>query len=202
MSNPDSVSRWLDGLKAGDHADIQRLWDRYFEQLVRLAGSRLPGHARRAFDEEDVALSAFHSFCDGVARGQFPRLEDRDDLWRLLSTITTRKVVSTLRRESCQKRGGGNVLGESAVGGGNGIDAAGLKGFLGREPTPAEASQFADDFERLLSMLDDPVLKTVALRKLEGFSSEEIAGELQTSTRTVDRKVLLIRAIWDKVAPE
>ena len=42
MSDGDSVTIWIDGIKAGDNADIQRLWDRYFERLVRLAGARLP----------------------------------------------------------------------------------------------------------------------------------------------------------------
>ena len=60
MPRGDSVSLWLAGLKAGDADDIQRLWDRYFQRLVRLAGTRLPGHARRAFDEEDVALRMVH----------------------------------------------------------------------------------------------------------------------------------------------
>ena len=49
------VLDWLDGLKAGDDADIARLWDRYFDKLVRLAGSRLPGHALRGYDAEDAA---------------------------------------------------------------------------------------------------------------------------------------------------
>jgi len=62
MPGEDSVSRWLDGLREGNDADVQRLWDRYFQRLVRLASTRLPGHARRAADEEDVALSAFNSF--------------------------------------------------------------------------------------------------------------------------------------------
>ena len=56
MAHDDSVTGWLDGIKAGQDDQIQRLWDRYFKRLVRLAGSRLPGHARRAIDEEDVAL--------------------------------------------------------------------------------------------------------------------------------------------------
>jgi len=100
VSNDNSVTCWLDGVKLGDGDQIQRLWDRYFERLVRLAGSRLPGHSRRAFDEEDVALSAFQSFCDGITRGQFPHLAGRDDLWRLLATITTRVAteLGTTRR--------------------------------------------------------------------------------------------------------
>jgi DNA-directed RNA polymerase specialized sigma24 family protein len=198
MANADSVSMLLDGLKAGNDRDIQRLWDRYFERLVRLAGSRLPGHARRAFDEEDIALSAFQSFCARVGQGQFPRMDDRDDLWRVLSTITTRKAVDTVRHQTRQKRGGGRVLGESAVAGEG--EADGLARFLSREPTPEDAARFADQYERLLGRLEEPTLKTIALRRLEGYSSEEIAAGLGTSARTVDRKLGLIRAIWQEEA--
>jgi DNA-directed RNA polymerase specialized sigma24 family protein len=196
MANADSVSMLLDGLKAGNDRDIRRLWDRYFERLVRLAGSRLPGHARRAFDEEDIALSAFQSFCARVEKGQFPRMDDRDDLWRVLSTITTRKAVDTVRHQTRQKRGGGRVLGESAVAGDG--EADGLARFLSREPTPEDAARFADQYERLLGRLEEPTLKTIALRRLEGYSSEEIAAALGTSARTVDRKLGLIRAIWQE----
>ncbi len=72
MPSENSVSRWLEGLRKGNDADVERLWDRYFQRLVRVASGRMPGHARRASDEEDIALSAFHSFCDRVGRGQFP----------------------------------------------------------------------------------------------------------------------------------
>ncbi len=85
-----SVSRWLGDLKAGDAAAAQPLWERYFARLVGLARAKLRG-ARRggaAADEEDAALSAFNSFCAGVACGRFPQLADRDDLWRLLVVIT------------------------------------------------------------------------------------------------------------------
>jgi DNA-directed RNA polymerase specialized sigma24 family protein len=196
-----SVSRWLDGLKAGDPEDIQRLWDRYFQQLVRLAGKKLPGHSRREFDEEDVALSAFHSFCDRVGRGQFSRLADRDDLWRLLVTITARKAISSVRRQTRQKRGGGNVLGESAFMNVDGPDGDGMAQILGREPTPEFAAQFAEDYDLLISRLNNVTLKVVALRRLEGHTSEEIAAELGTSTRTIDRKLELIRAIWAEGTP-
>jgi DNA-directed RNA polymerase specialized sigma24 family protein len=198
VADGNSVSGLLDGLKAGDGNDIQRLWDRYFARLVRLAGARLPGHTRRAFDEEDVALSAFHSFCERVGRGQFPDLADRDDLWRLLATITTRKVIASMRHQTRQKRGGGHVLGESGLSERDDEAGEGMARFLSREPTPEEAAQFVDDYDRLFARLDDPTLRTIALRKLEGFSSQEIAAELGTSTRTVDRKLRLVRAIWEE----
>jgi DNA-directed RNA polymerase specialized sigma24 family protein len=200
--NNDSVSVWLVGVKDGDGRDIQRLWDRYFERLVRLASARLPDHARRAFDEEDVALSAFRSFCDRAGRGQFPRLADRADLWRLLSTITVRKVVRSIRYQTRLKRGGGDVLGESALNDGEDRPSGeGLAQFLGDDPTPEEAAEFADEYDRLFNRLGDDTLRTIAVRRLEGFSSEEIGAELGVTARTVDRKLRLIRALWEGETP-
>jgi len=196
VSDDISISRLLEGLKAGDESDIQSLWDRYFEKLVRLARSRIPSHNRREFDEEDVALSAFHTFCERAERGQFPRLEDRNDLWRLLSTITVRKVIAAVRHGSRQKRGGGRLLGESALINEDSPDSTGIAMLLARDPTPEATVQFADECERLFSELDNPTLKTIALRKLEGLSSQEIGAELGVSARTIDRKLLVIRALW------
>ena len=114
MASQGSVTAWINLLKGGDAAAIQRLWEAYFPRLVGMARKRLREAPRRAADEEDVALSAFDSFCDGVARGRFPQLTDRDDLWHVLVTITARKALQLLRHEQRQKRGGGTVRGESA----------------------------------------------------------------------------------------
>jgi RNA polymerase sigma factor (sigma-70 family) len=195
MPESDSISRWIEGLKAGESADIDRLWERYFHRLVGLAATRLHGHARRDYDEEDVALSAFHSFCERVGRGQFPQVDDRNDLWRLLATITARKAIKMIRHQSRLKRGGGHVVTESAMMSPEGGDD-GVAQFLSREPAPEAAVQFAEDIDRLFANLDNPGLKTIALRKLEGYSSEEIAAELEISARSVDRKLQLIREVW------
>src|SRR3954454_10651445 len=68
-----SVTRWLGDLKAGDPAAAQKLWERYFTSLVRLAQAKLRSSRRVAEDEEDAALSAFGSFCASAAEGRFPR---------------------------------------------------------------------------------------------------------------------------------
>ena len=92
-----SVTGWLGRLKAGDPAAAKPLWDAYFARLVVLARARLRGAPRAAADEEDVALSAFDSFCRGAGEGRFPRLDDRDDLWQVLFLLTTRKAVGLVR---------------------------------------------------------------------------------------------------------
>ncbi len=196
MTNEDSVTAWIDGVVSGDESDVRKLWDRYFERLVRLAGSRLAPGSRRSFDEEDVALSAFQSFCGRAVDGRFPRLGGRDDLWRVLATITVRKAIAATRRQARLKRGGGRVLGESALRDGEG--EAGLARVLSREPTPEEAALFADGYLRALERLREPSIRSVALRRLEGWSTSEIARSLNVSPRTVERKLKLIRAIWSE----
>jgi DNA-directed RNA polymerase specialized sigma24 family protein len=190
-----SVTHWLRLLKAGDRADVQKLWERYFEQLVRLARQKLSGAPRRAADEEDVALSAFDSFCRGAERGQFPRLEGRDDLWQLLVVLAARKAADLVARERCQKRGGGLVGHLSALGDG---EVPAFVALISREPDPALAVQVAEQCERLLGRLADPKLRQLAVWKLEGHSNAEIAGRLGCSLPTVERKLRRVRVTWEK----
>ena len=65
--NDASVTLWIADLRrdAADDA-AQKLWGRYFDRLVHLARGRLRTAPRGPADEEDVALSAFHSLCDGL----------------------------------------------------------------------------------------------------------------------------------------
>src|SRR5882724_11425242 len=109
-----SITLWVGALKAGDHEAAQKLWERYFDRLVHVARAKLRAARRRGVDEdeEDAALSAFDSLCAGAARGRFPQLADRDDLWRLLVVITARKAGAQLRRDRRQKRGGDRVFAE------------------------------------------------------------------------------------------
>ena len=191
-----SVSHWIGQLRAGDQVAAQHLWEGYFRRLVGLARGKLQSLPRRAADEEDVALSAFASFCRGVECGRFPQLADRDDLWRLLVTITARKALHLARDERSQKRGGGCVRDESSLGGRSTAEDAALDQFFGREPTPAFAAQVAEECQRLLDSLADSELRMIAVSKMEGYTIEEIAAMLRRAPRTVERKLDLIRRRW------
>jgi DNA-directed RNA polymerase specialized sigma24 family protein len=194
MMSSGSVSHWIGQLRAGDPVAAQHLWEGYFRRLVGLARVKLQGLPRRASDAEDVALSAFASFCHGVERGRFPQLADRHDLWRLLVTITARKALHLVRYERAQKRGG-DVRDKCGPGArdGSAAEFAALEELLGHEPTPEFAAQVAEEFERLLDRLGDADLRTIAVCKMEGYTIEEIAAKLGRAPRTVERKLDLIR---------
>jgi DNA-directed RNA polymerase specialized sigma24 family protein len=192
-----SVTHYLGRLKAGDSAAAQQLWEGFFQRLVGLARTRLRAAPRRAADEEDVALSAFDSFCRGVEQGRFPRLNDRHDLWQLLVLLTARKASNLARDERRQRRGGGKVQTASALAGGEvGSAEWPLGNLISREPDPEFAAQVAEQCRSLLERLGNPALQEVAIWKMEGHTNEEIAAKLNRSVATVERKLQLIRQIW------
>jgi DNA-directed RNA polymerase specialized sigma24 family protein len=200
MSSPGSVSQLIGELKAGEAIAAQQLWERYFSRLAGLARSKLDGLPCRVADEEDIALSAFDSFCRQASSGRFPQLFDRDNLWRLLVVITKRKAYDLAQQERRQKRGAGQVLDEAALDQ-RFPDARtyrGLEQLLAQAPTPDFAVQFAEEYQRRLAALGSAELRTVALWKLEGFTNAEIAAKLGCTSRTVERKLWVIRNLWAK----
>jgi DNA-directed RNA polymerase specialized sigma24 family protein len=197
-----SITGWLGNLKEGDQAAAQPLWERYFSKLVTVARAKLRRMRRMTADqdEEDAALSAFNSFCAGAARGKFPQLADRDDLWRLLVVITARKAMAQASREKRQKRGGGRVVEEAVLFAhsieGNDGSIAGLERIAADGPTPEFAAMMAEEYSRLLNALDDDGLRHVAVSRMEGYNNDEIAEQLGCARRTVARRLDLIRKTW------
>jgi DNA-directed RNA polymerase specialized sigma24 family protein len=194
-----SITHWIGQLKAGNPAAAQRLWEEYFQRMVGLARKKLCGLPRTAADEEDVALSAFDSFCRGAEHGRFPQLQDREDLWHLLFLITARKAFRLKEHEGRQKRGGGRMRDEAAPApGGEDLDEPALNQVVGREPTPDLAALMAEECRRLLTSLGDDQLRQVALWKMEGYTTEEIAARLGCVPRTVERRLQMIRSLWGR----
>jgi DNA-directed RNA polymerase specialized sigma24 family protein len=201
MNGQGSVTRiLLEGLKAGDDDAAQRLWEDYFRRLVGLARQKLGGLPRGPADSEDIALSAFDSFCRGAGQGRFPKLNDRDDLWQVLVVITARKAIDTIRRERAIKRGGGVPAIQAGSTDAEGAGGPLLEEVVGSEPTPSFAAEVAEQYRLLVDKLGRDELKQIAGFKLEGYTNKEIAGKLNVAVATVERKLALIRQIWEEAA--
>ena len=137
-----------------------------------------------------MAPERLRQLLPGAAAGRFPRLDDRDDLWRLLVTITARKATDYVRSESRQRRGGGRVVGEAA------LDAAARRGAAagwtrssaGSRP-PSSPPRWPTSAAACSTACGDDELRTIALLRMEGYSNEEIAERLGCGLRTVERKL-------------
>ena len=192
-----SVTIWIGDLKVGGDAGAQPLWERYFERLVFVARAKLRAASPNGIvaDEEDAALSALDSLFRGIERDRFPKLDDRDDLWRLLVVITKRKVLDQVRYGRTLGRGSGQVIREVDLFG-EVETGAGLDQVIDPEPTPEFAVMLAEEAQRRLASLGDPKLQEVVVLKMEGFTNDEIADKLKSSRSSVQRKLDVIRNEW------
>ena len=199
MDSPGSVTRLIEQLRSDDPAvrddAARRVWERYMPALLDLARHHLNHRLLHREDEEDVLQSMYASFCLRQRRGSF-ELFGRDDLWKLLVTVTLRKARNTARRHRQQV---GDYRRECAQPASPDADADGwvLEELDASEPTPDDAAALNEALENRLRALGDPVLRRIALRKLEGYTNKEIARELDDCTeRTIERKLERIRARW------
>ena len=197
MKSDDPVSAWLDELRNSEPVAAQKLWNHFCCGLLELARHRLRPETRRVYDEEDAVQSAFRSFCTGIKLGRFPDLHDREGLWRLLFSLTARKVMRRHRFDEQQRRNVRRTAFDACFASAN--EHSGFTehaGILSREPTPEFAAEFVDVLDNLVQRLDDPILRGVFTLRIEGFTEAEIAQKLNCSRSTVQRRMEIIRRHW------
>ncbi len=200
-----SVTNWLVNLKSGDSGAAQKLWERYFERLVRLAERRLRNMPAKAVDQEDIALSAFAAFCRSIEHGRYPDLGSRDYLWNLLVEITENKANDAWRRESAAKRGRGEVRCQADLGNDRVTGKDMMEQIADSAPTPEFTAQITEELRGYFQDIENyddekKTLQRIALWKLQGYSNREMvdlaAGpDTKLSLRSIERKVKLIRDI-------
>lgn len=189
----DPITLWLGGLKEGDQLDVEKIVSRYYQPIMNVVRTRLPAAVRRFADEEDVAISALNSFVVRAQAGQFAKLENRDDLWKVLVTISFRKAGKYVKRESAQKRGGRNVRGESVF---KGAGGSGLEQVADERQLVDEDIDSKECAERILDFVDslkDEALRFIVMGKSEGLTDSLIADQLNCSPKTVQRKMKRLR---------
>lgn len=182
-----SVSHLFAQARQGDLAAFSPLWQRFFPRLVGLARRRLAGRRIGGSDAEDAAQAALVSFWKQLNSGMFLNNLRRDSLWNLLAKFTARKVGHQLRDEAAEKRGGGRVLAEAELSQDQQLDQ--VIGELSPQELDVQASEL---LEGLPSDLQE-----MAMLRLLGYSTKEIADEFDCTQRKVQRKLELVRLRWE-----
>lgn len=194
----DPITEWMRQLQSGSQEAAGRIWEHYFRKLYAFARKRISTRMRRAYDEEDVALSAFHSMCEGMTAGRFPDLTDRDNLWRLMLTITVRKIAIRQRYDHREKRDADLLITESGLFASLPESSLGLDALPNAEPTPDFAAEMTETCNTLFQALSEDNLRDIARLKIEGYTNGEIADKLAVTRRTVERKLERIRREWSE----
>lgn len=188
-----SVTLLYQQLAAGDAAAASQLWRRFFPRIAAVAQRAVSNRMQRVADAEDAAQSAFLAFWQQAQRGDFDAAMDREGLWNLLATITVRKVRKQARKEQAQKRGGGRVLGEGDL-------PATSEGPVPLDQLLSQISTQEFDLltEELLLALE-PELREIAVLRLVGHGTREIAEQLGCTQRKIQRKLELLHLRWAAV---
>lgn len=198
MSPQTPVTFWINQLQQGDRDVVEGLWQAYFPKLIRLASARLRGMPAHVVDPEEIAQSAFKSFCLAAEKNRFPKLADRDDLWQILVRIIRNKAATAWQHHTRAKRDFNRVTHQILeLQEGDSDEVSFLKQVLqSEEPDPGLAAEIAEQCECLLRLLPDEQLRQIAVFKMEGYTNEEIADRLGCAPITIERRLGVIRKTW------
>ena len=200
MSSSDhkSFENLLDAMQSGEDSAFDTFFKTYYDRLVQFAKKKIGSFPLRTLDEEDVALSAMNSLFNCLREN---RLEAQNsvELWQILITITKRKLINRRKEQHAQKRGGGNVRGDSIWA------QTGDDNIFHEQPdtrqnmTPDAQVELLETTTRLFQQLDDEKTREIARLLLEGYRINDIAEKLNCVRRTVERKIVRIRELWSEV---
>lgn len=188
------VSRWLRSFEEGDHSAARKLWECYFQQICDVAGNKTRAMPKGSVDAEDIAASVFESLWRGAINGRLEDVANRNELWWLLLKLTHQKSIDHIRRAKAQRRGGNR----KKLSLNHGDENQFSNSLASNQITPEAEISFREEFQRLLDLLDDDLLRQIAIMKLHGYSGDEICQAVGIAIATLTRKVRLIKEIWSQ----
>lgn len=184
-----SVTSIFQRLRDGDRESARKLWDLYFPRLRGLASKILAGR-ELPVGPDDAVQAAFFHFVQCVESGRFHNEVHRNDLWKLLGSMTAQMARKQQRAELAQKRNQGRTVRESDLH--SPTDAHASLDQLWGIASPPDCDLICED---LLNQLE-PELREIAVLKLAGYQNQEVREITGFSLRSIERRLQLIRAIW------
>ncbi|MFM7738954.1 MAG: ECF-type sigma factor, partial [Planctomycetota bacterium] len=115
--------------------------------------------------------------------------------------IVIRKTVNAIRHSMRQRRNPEQNGSATFI-----LSISGRPKFMAGPPSnapcPATEALLAESVQSLLATLPDQQLKQIAQAKVEGFTNQEVAEKLGCSLATIERRLKMIRLIWEKEQTE
>lgn len=195
-----TVSEWIEQLKDGQDEAATKLWNHFLEKLTAIVRLKLRACSKAISDEEDVVIVAVNACFKALQENRYPKIKNRDDLWKLLSKIAERKAIDQIRKTNKGVDGIRANISFMVVSGKSSI-FDGLQEWPCNEPTPEFAAEIAENLNRLLGVLDER-LRNIALLKMQGFTNCEIGEKIGRSIPSVERYLRMIRETWTHESDE
>ena len=195
MANSHSVTEWIKNLRGGHESAAQKLWNHFHEKLIYLVRKRMQSTQKTTGDESDVVLEVFDGCFRALKQGKYPKIDNRNDLWRLLAVIAERRAIDQIRRNTKGIDGTRANTSFTLVSDSSSV-IDGIKKIACKEPTPEFAAIFEERLKKLLGLLQEREAN-VAILKLQRYSNGEIAEKIGRAIPTVERCLKTIRKKWE-----
>jgi RNA polymerase sigma factor (TIGR02999 family) len=161
----------------GDHSALERLTPLIYEDLLRLAKSRL----KREFGECTLQPTALvHESYLRLADETKLQCENRAHFYAIAASVMRRVLVDYARKRDAQKRGAGQKIS--------------LKTGLELGDERSLDSLVLDEALRKLAEFDERKSRAIELKFFGGMTTEEIGMVLGISVATVGRELRLAQA--------
>lgn len=177
MAEPDELSALLDRIRGGDELALLHLLQQYEGRLRTAARVLIGPDLRSQMDSLDLVQSVHRVLLPGFREGKYD-ISSVDHLVALARTVVRNKVIRNWRRLQRERE---VVVRDE----GEGIDRS-------AEPDPAKLAQTKDQLRHLLEGLPESERQLIELR-LEGFSTVEIARQLQLDAHALRARLSRLR---------
>jgi RNA polymerase sigma-70 factor, ECF subfamily len=175
----------IDLWRRGDQDAARQIVERYFDRMLRLARRRISQRLASRVDPEDIVQSVFRTFFVRLKDGQFV-FQDEDDLCKLLMRITLHKTLRQVAFHKAAKRDPNLETNQGDQ------HREQLLALLDKEPSAEATVAFLDQMEHFLEQLEPQTRQIIEMR-LQGFTNDEIAKELNIYDRKIRRAVERVR---------
>lgn len=175
-------------IKGGDDDAFTELYQTLKERLKEVAQRKIKiiGAPTQATDEDDIVDSVFMRFRKRAMGDYFSDYSDRKALWFLLVKITHDRVIGLARYEGSAKRDKSRTAS---------LEGNTIESF---QQSADALVQLQDTLRFLLENLENDKfrLREIAGYVLQEYPKPEIAERIGISTRTVERRIELLKKRW------
>jgi RNA polymerase sigma factor (sigma-70 family) len=163
-----------------DDEALGQLFQKFYPKLLLIAEKRIKPDMKDRVEAADVAGTVIRTVLRRIKENKF-QFDDEESLSKQLWVITVKRLANKIRAEKTQKRGGGRTR-------------LSLEDCFSptMEPGPAEAAEFSELIMNISSKLDEVGQRVFELH-MAGYKYHEIAEQIGYSTKTVQRKIEIIK---------
>jgi RNA polymerase sigma factor (sigma-70 family) len=189
-SDPTSDQKLVERCRTGSESAATELFNRYVSRLLGVARRRIGERMNSRLDPEDVVQSVFRTFFTRLKNDQF-EITDDDDLSKLLVRITLHKTLRQIAYHRAARRDPGHEAPQGE------LSQHDIMQVMTKEPTPVTVVTFIDQLDHFLGRLSPEEQQILTLR-LQGFSTDEIATQINSYDRKVRRVLERVKALVQK----